>query len=211
MWIDNDCDMADNIDVCEKIDLTEGMDEDTLTKFVDSLKDYRPKNSDTSLFGIRKGCGDGRTQHYSRLQQRRLREKSHQGPGMDGYFNHCMECMNEFESCVADLEEEVYEEGSLKYTFQLMDECIEKLEREGSTNSRSEETESDYCSWQRIISKAISGFFRAMRIEDEKGRTMGPVAASIEVTFYLYNGLKGKDSYRSRRPAPRLGKQEVLR
>ena len=107
--------------------------------------------------------------------------------------------MSEFESCVADLEEEVYNKGSLKYTYELMDECIEKLEREGATNSKSEETESDYLSWQRIISKAIIGFFRAMKIEDKKGKAMGPVAASIWVTLYLRNGLAGKDSYRSRK------------
>ena len=106
--------------------------------------------------------------------------------------------MSEFESCLADLEEETYEEGSLRCALELMDERVEKLEREGATNSESEETESDCLSWQRIASKAIVGFFRAMRIEDKKGRTMGPAAASIEVTLRLRNGLKGEDSCRSR-------------
>ena len=44
--------------------------------------------------------------------------------------------MNEFESCIADLEQEVYEEGSLKCSPELIDECIQKLEEEIGTSSR---------------------------------------------------------------------------
>ena len=55
-----------------------------------------------------------RAQWCKHKRERELREQSHRGPGIEGYFNHARKDMNEFESLLANLEEEVYEKGSMR-------------------------------------------------------------------------------------------------
>ena len=195
---DEIADDMDALEVCEDIDIMEGVNGERLDKFVKNFdKPFRPKDCNQSLYGIKKGCGNSKTQWYSHKKDRELREQSHRGPGIEGYLKK--EDMNESESLLASLEDEAYEKGSVRLTDETLDEYIKELQEEGATTSRSQKVEGEYLGWQRIVSKAILGYFRAIREPNEEGNRLGLVEASIQVTFYMYDGSLGVDSYRSRK------------
>lgn len=105
---DEIADDMDALEVCEDIDIMEGVNGERLDKFVKNFdKPFRPKDCNQSLYGIKKGCGDSKTQWYSHKKDRELREQSHRGPGIEGYLKR--EDMNESESLLASLEDEAYE------------------------------------------------------------------------------------------------------
>ena len=73
-----------------------------------------------------------------------------------------------------------------KFIFVLLDECIEKLGREGkATNNKSSTVDYSYLGWQRIIARSILGYYRMARHPSKNGEYKGLVK-SINVIFHLY-------------------------
>ena len=69
----------------------------------------------------------------------------------------------------------------------MLDECIEKLGREGeATNSKSSTVDDSYLGWQRIIARSILRYYRMIRHPSKNGVYKGLVKASNNVTFHLY-------------------------